>query len=86
MGLLEKTLMPFSIVLDTLYDWKAALQIKIGSDDDLPLEKTLTMHNDVILVDSVFHKNHNQYYYKTFLEKSLYQLGKKLWKQNFLVV
>ena len=42
---------------------------KIDSDDDLPLEKTLTMHNDVMVIKSVFNKNRNQYYYKMFLEK-----------------
>ena len=44
-------------------------KIKTGSDDDLPLEKTLTMHNNVIIV--------NHYYYKTFLEKCSYKSGKK---------
>ena len=42
---------------------------KIDLDDDLPLEKTLTVHNDVMVIKSVFNKNHNQYYYKMFLEK-----------------
>ena len=44
-------------------------KIKTGSGDDLPLEKTLTMHNNVIIVKSVFNKNYNHYYYQTFLEK-----------------
>ena len=48
-------------------------KIKIYSDDDLPLEETLTMYHAVILIKSVFNKNHNQYYYKSFLEKCLYQ-------------
>ena len=39
-------------------------KIKIDLIEDLPLEKTLTMHNVVILVKSVFTKSHNQYYYK----------------------
>ena len=37
-------------------------KIEFDSDDDLPLEKTLTMHNTVIPVPSVFNKNLNQYY------------------------
>ena len=36
-------------------------KIKIDSDDDLPLEKTLTMYNAVFLVKSVFNKNKNYY-------------------------
>ena len=37
-------------------------KIKIISDDDLPFEKTLTLHNVVKLLKSVFNENHNQYY------------------------
>ena len=40
----------------------------IESDNDLLLKITLTMHDVVILINSIFNKNHNQYYYKTFLE------------------
>ena len=40
------------------------MKIKISSDGDLPLQKTLSMHNVVILVKSVFNKNHN-YDYQT---------------------
>ena len=39
---------------------------------DLPLEKTLSVQNVVILIKSVFNKNHN-YYYETFLEKYSYK-------------
>ena len=35
-------------------------KIKIDSDDDLLLEKSLTMHNVVMLIKSVFGKNSNQ--------------------------
>ena len=38
------------------------------ANNNFPLEKTLAMLNDLILVKSVFNKNYNQYYYKTFLE------------------
>ena len=62
--------------INILQDQKGVLNMlifiiiaKIDSDDDLPLEKTLTMHNDVMVIKSVFNKNHNQYYYKMFLEK-----------------
>ena len=40
----------------------------IESDNDLLLKITLTMHDVVILINSIFNKNYNQYYYKTFLE------------------
>ena len=52
-------------------------RIKIDSDDGLPLEKILALHNAVIFVKSVFNKNQNQYYYDIFLEKCLYQVTKK---------
>ena len=44
-------------------------KIKVDSDGDLPLERTITMYNVVILIKSVFNKNHNCYYYKLFLGK-----------------
>ena len=52
-------------------------KIKVGSYDSLPIEKRLTLHNVIILIKSVLNKNKNHYYYKIFLEKCLYQLGKK---------
>ena len=62
----------FSVLFDPeKYDAK----IKIDLDGDLPLEKALSLHN-VIIIKSVFDKNHNQYFYKTFLEKCSYQLAK----------
>ena len=50
---------------------------KIDSDDDLPLEKTLTWHNITIYMISVLNKDQNHYYFNLFLEKCLYQLTKK---------
>ena len=49
------------------------MEIKINSDDDLPLEKSLNMENVVIFIRSAFNKNHNHYYYETFIGKSLYK-------------
>ena len=40
----------------------------IESDDDFFLKITLTMHNVVILINSIFNKNHKYCCYKTFLE------------------
>ena len=51
--------------------------IKIDSDDNLPLEKTLTLHNVFMLIKSVFNKKQNQYYYNVFLEKCSYELAEK---------
>ena len=42
------------------------MKIEINSDDNLTLEKTL--NNIVILIKSVFNKNHNHYYYPVFLD------------------
>ena len=44
-------------------------KIKIDLDDDLPLERTLTMYNVVMLVKSVFNRNKNHFCYNIFLEK-----------------
>ena len=48
-------------------------KIKINSDNDLPLEKTLNMNNVVILVKSIFSKNQNHCYYQQFLEICSYK-------------
>ena len=52
-------------------------KIKIDSDNDLLLAKTLTLHNVVILTKSVFNKNQSHYYYNMILEKCLKRLAKK---------
>ena len=51
-------------------------RIKIDSYDSLPLEKTLTLHYGIILINSVIHKNQNHYYYNISLEKCSYKLAK----------
>ena len=48
--------------------WK----IKIDSDDDLPLKKTLEVRNMVINVRSVFHVD-NKYTSKVVLDECLYK-------------
>ena len=51
---------------------------KIKADSySLPIEKTLTLHNVIILVESVLNKDKSHYYWKIFLEKCSYQLAKK---------
>ena len=43
-------------------------RIKFDTYNSLPLEKTLTFHNDIILNKLVFNKNQNHYYCKIFLK------------------
>ena len=52
-------------------------KIKIDSYDFLPLKKTLTLHNVIILIKSPFNEDQNHYYFNTFLEKFSYQLAKR---------
>ena len=47
-------------------------KIKVNSYDSLPLEETLTFHNVIIFIKSVFNKDQNQYYCNIFLEKCSY--------------
>ena len=48
------------------------MKIKFISDDDLPLKKTLELHNLVIVVISVFPED--KYYEQVFLDECLYKL------------
>ena len=71
----------------TYVDTSDYVKIKIDSDDALRLEKhffSLTMHNLVILIKSVFNKQLNQYYCKTFSRKCSYQLAKN--KENKILL
>ena len=44
------------------------MKIKINPDHGLPLEKTLNMHNVVMLVKSIFNKNHNHLSFLIFFK------------------
>ena len=66
----------FKVGLDILKVTKVVLhmffshnytRIRIDSYDSLPLEKTLTLHNVIILVKPVFDKNQKHYYYGIFI-------------------
>ena len=48
-------------------------KIKFNSDDSLPLNKTLKLHNMTIIVRSVFEKD-GKYYPQVFLDECLYEL------------
>ena len=47
------------------------MKIKLNSDDDLPLNKTLEFRNMIIVVRAVFHEE-NKYYPKAFLHECLH--------------
>ena len=47
------------------------MEIKFNSDDNLPLNKILTLRNLTIVVRSVFQEEHGKYY---FLDKCLHKL------------
>ena len=53
-------------------------KIKVDSYDSLPIEKTLNLHNVIILIKSFLKKDKNHYSYKMFLEKYSYQFAKKV--------
>ena len=44
---------------------------KVDSYDSIPLEKTMTFHSVIILIESIFHNDKNNYYYNIFLEKAI---------------
>ena len=50
-------------------------KIKINSDNDLPLEKTINMQNVAIVIKSIFNKNHNYFYLEMLLEKCSYNIS-----------
>ena len=55
----------------------AIMQESYDSYDSLHIEKTLTLHNVIILIKSLVNKNQNHYYYNIFLERFLCQLAEK---------
>ena len=54
------------------YDEKF-IKIKFYLDDDLSLNKTIEIHNAIIVVRAVFHEN-NKYSPQLFLDECLYEL------------
>ena len=49
------------------------MKIKFDSDDSLPLNKTLSLHNMTMMVQSVFEED-GKYYPQIFLGECLYEL------------
>ena len=54
------------------YDEKY-MRIKFNSDDDIPLTKTLELHNMIIIIIFVFHED-SKCYPQVFLDDCLYKL------------
>ena len=52
---------------------KDLMKIKFNSDDNLPLNKTLELHNLTIVVRPVFQED-SKYYPQIFLDECLYEL------------
>ena len=52
---------------------KDYMRIKFNSDDDLPLNKILKLHNLTIIVRSVFEED-GKYYPQAFLDECLYEV------------
>ena len=52
---------------------KDFMKIKFNSDDNLPLNKTLKLHNMTVSIRSVFEK-YGKFYLQVFLDESLYEL------------
>ena len=48
------------------------MKIKFNSDDNLPLNKILKLHNMIIIIRSVF-KEDGKYYPQNFLDECLYE-------------
>ena len=55
-------------------------KIEINSDDNLPLQ-TMTLHNEIILIKSVFNKDQNHYYY--IFRKIFLSISEKIIATNF---
>ena len=49
------------------------MKIKFDSDDDLPLNETIKIHNMTIVVKAMFYEN-NKYYRQAFLDEFIYEL------------
>ena len=49
------------------------MNIKFNSDDGLPQNKTIEIHNETIVVSASFHEN-NKYHPQLFFDECLYEL------------
>ena len=49
------------------------MKIKFNWDDNLPLNKTLKLHNTIIVIKSVC-EEHGKFYLQVYLDECLYEL------------
>ena len=49
------------------------MKIKFDTDDNLPLNKTLKLHNMIIIIRSVFEED-GEFYLQIYLDECLYEL------------
>ena len=49
------------------------MKTKFNSDDNLPLNKTLKLHNIIIVIRAAF-EEHGKFYPQVYLDKCLYEL------------
>ena len=49
------------------------MKIRINSDDNLPLQKTLSIQNVIIFLGSIFNDNHNYCHRKVHLVECSYK-------------
>ena len=60
----------YLIILKTIFQMFILINIwKLKLIQTMKLEKTLNMHNVLILIKSISNKNYNHYYHQVFLEK-----------------
>ena len=52
---------------------KISEKIKFSSDDNLPLNKSLKLHNIIIIIRSVF-EEHGKFYPQIYLHQCLHEL------------
>ena len=52
---------------------KDSMKIKFNSDNNLPLNKTLKLHNMTIIIRSIFEED-GKFYSQDFLDECLYEL------------
>ena len=74
--------MLFIIGLDTLLVKRSSViyvfshnykKVKIDSYDSLPLEKTLTLHNHIKVIESVLNEDQNHHCYNISIERCSYE-------------
>ena len=49
--------------------------MQVDSYNFLPLEKTITFHDVILLIKSVWNKDKNNYYYNIFLENVSFHMN-----------